>query len=147
MSRLVTRAERDGVVVLTADRPPVNAMDVQLLDEVVAAVEELAAAPPAAVVVAGRPGSFSAGLDLKAVPGYGPEQRRGLVDAHECVRLGAFDEAVAPDAVIDRSVEVARELAQLPADVYARTKAELRSATLAALRSAAEADPLLSDWA
>jgi len=232
MSRLVTRAERDGVVVLTADRPPVNAMDAQLLGEVVAAVEPLAADPPAAVVLAGRAGSFSAGLDLKAVPAYGAEERRNmveginrmalgvyglpcpvvcaitghaiaggfvlavcgdhrvastegryglteikvgvpypqgaigvvraeltaaaarvlvlgnrLVDAHECVRLGAFDEAVAPDAVIDRSVEVARELAQLPADAYARTKAELRSATLTALRSAAEADPLLSDWA
>jgi enoyl-CoA hydratase/carnithine racemase len=70
-----------------------------------------------------------------------------LVDAHECVRLGAFDEAVAPDAVIDRSVEVACELGQLPADVYARTKAELRSAALTSLRSAAEADPLLSGWA
>jgi enoyl-CoA hydratase len=232
MSRLVTRAERDGVVVLTADRPPVNAMDVELLDEVVAAVEEVAADPPAAVVLAGRAGSFSAGLDLKAVPGYGAEERRSMVDginrmalgvyglpcpvvcaitghaiaggfvlavcgdhrvastegryglteikvgvpypkgaigvvraelsaaaarvlvlgnrlveADECVRLGAFDEAVAPDAVVDRSVEVARELAELPAEVYARTKAELRSATLTSLRSEAAADPLLSDWA
>ena len=63
------------------------------------------------------------------------------------MRLGAFDEAVAPDAVVDRSVEVARELAELPADVYARTKAELRSETLASLRSAADSDPLLSGWA
>jgi enoyl-CoA hydratase len=182
-------------------------------------------------VLAGRPGFFSAGLDLKAVPGYGPpEQRRlvdginrmalgayglpcpvacaitghaiaggfvlavcgdhrvaategrygltevkvgvpypqaaigvvraeltapaarvlvlgnRLVDAAECVRLGAFDEAVAPDLVLDRAVEVARELGELPADVYARTKAELRGATLAQLRSAVKTDPLLEAW-
>ena len=225
-------SEREGVTVLTADRPPANAMNLELLDELVAAIEGLAADSPPALVLAGRPGFFSAGLDLKAVPEYGPaEQRRmveginrmalgayalpcpvvcaitghaiaggfvlavcgdhrvasaegryglteikvgvpypqgaigvvraelsaagarvlvlgnRLVDAHECVRLGAFDEAVAPNAVVERAVEVARELAELPADVYARTKAELRSETLASLRSAADSDPLLSGWA
>jgi enoyl-CoA hydratase len=224
--------EHDGVSVLSADRPPANAMDVTLLDELVGAVEGLAATPPPALVLAGRPGFFSAGLDLKAVPGYGPpEQRRlvdginrmaigvyglpcpvvcaitghaiaggfvlavcgdhrvastegrygltevkvgvpypqgaigvvraelsapaarllvlgnRLVDAAECVRLGAFDEALPPDQVVDRSLEVARELAELPAEVYARTKAELRGATLTELRAAAEADPLLASWA
>jgi enoyl-CoA hydratase len=223
--------ERDGVAVLTADRPPANAMDVELLDELVGAIEGLAAQPPAALVLAGRPGFFSAGLDLKAVPGYGPpEQRRlvdginrmaigvyalpcpvvcaitghaiaggfvlavcgdhrvastegrygltevkvgvpypqgaigvvraeltapaarllvlgnRLVDAAECVRLGAFDEALPTDQVLDRSVEVARELAELPAEVYARTKAELRGAILTDLRAAAQADPLLASW-
>jgi enoyl-CoA hydratase/carnithine racemase len=62
------------------------------------------------------------------------------------VRLGAFDEALAPDAVVDRALEVAQELAALPAEIYARTKAELRAATLADLRSAAQADPLLARW-
>jgi enoyl-CoA hydratase len=231
MSQHVTRTERDGVAVLAADRPPANAMDLQFLDELVGAVDGLAADPPPALVLAGRPGFFSAGLDLKAVPGYGvAEQRRmveginrmalgvyglpcpvvcaitghaiaggfvlavcgdhrvassegrygltevkvgvpypqaaigvvraeltsaaarvlvlgnRLVDASECVRLGAFDEALAPEAVLDRAVEVAQELAALPAAVYARTKAELRRETLASLRSAAQADPLLSDW-
>ena len=227
----ITIAEREGVAVLTADRPPANAMDLELLDELVEAIEGVAADPPPALVLAGRPGFFSAGLDLKAVPGYGAaEQRRlvdginrmalgayalpcpvvcaitghaiaggfvlavcgdhrvastegrygltevkvgvpypqgaigvvraelttgaarvlvlgnRLVDAGECVRMGAFDEAVAPDAVIDRAIEVAQELAALPANVYAGTKAELRGQTLAALRPAAAADPLLEDW-
>src|SRR3954451_4511397 len=233
----VTRSEQDGVVAVTADRPPVNAMDVQLLDEVVAAVEELGADPPAAgglvapaeqlpappppaVVLAGRAGSFSAGLDLRAVPGYGAEERRSmvdginrmalgvyglpcpvvcaitghaiaggfvlavcgdhrvvasegrygltevkvgvpypqgaigvvraelssaaarslvlgnrLVDAEQCLRRAPCDEAAAPDTVVDRAVEVARELAELPADVYARTKAQLRAETLTRLRA------------
>ena len=227
----VTIVEQDGIAVLSADRPPANAMNLELLDELVEAIEGVAAAAPAALVLAGRPGFFSAGLDLKAVPGYGPpEQRRlvdginrmalgasglpcpvvcaitghaiaggfvlavcgdhriaategrygltevkvgvpypqaaigvvraeltapaarvlvlgnRLVDAAECVRLGAFDEAVAPDLVLDRAVEVARELGELPADVYARTKAELRGATLAQLRSAVKTDPLLEAW-
>jgi enoyl-CoA hydratase/carnithine racemase len=227
----MTLAERDGIAVLTADRPPANAMDVELLDELVGAVAELAERPPPALVLAGRPGFFSAGLDLKAVPDYGPEELRRmvdgingmaigvyalpcpvvcaitghaiaggfvlavcgdhrvastegkygltevkvgvpypqgaigvvraelsaaaarvlvlgnrLVDAAECVRLGAFDEAVAPDAVVDRALEVAKELAELPAEIYARTKAELRDATVAELRAAAQTDPLLSRW-
>jgi enoyl-CoA hydratase len=206
-------------------------MNLELLDELVASVEQVAADPPAALVLAGRPGAFSAGLDLKAVPAYEPaEQRRmveginamalgvyglpcpvvcaitghaiaggfvlavcgdhrvastegrygltevkvgvpypqgaigvvraeltpaaarilvlgnRLVSAEECVRLGAFDEAVEPEAVVDRAVEVARELAELPADVYGRTKAELRAETLANLRAAADADPLLQSW-
>ena len=227
----LTLTERDGVSLLSADRPPANAMDLTLLDELVGAIEGLAAEPPAALVLAGRPGFFSAGLDLKAVPGYGPpEQRRlvdginrmaigvyglpcpvvcaitghaiaggfvlavcgdhriastegrygltevkvgvpypqgaigvvraeltapasrllvlgnRLVDAAECVRLGAFDEALPPDQVLDRSLEVARELAELPAEVYASTKAELRGAILTDLRAAAQADPLLASW-
>jgi enoyl-CoA hydratase len=227
----LTLTDRDGIAVLAADRPPVNAMNLELLEELIEAVDRLAADPPAALVLAGRPGSFSAGLDLKAVADYGPEELRGmvrgingmalgvyglpcpvvcaitghaiaggfvlavcgdhrvastegrygltevkvgvpypqgaigvvraelappatrvlvlgnrLVDAEECVRLGAFDEAVAPDAVVDRALQVARELGELRADVYARTKAELRADTLERLRAAAEVDPLLEQW-
>ena len=69
-----------------------------------------------------------------------------LVDAAECVRLGAFDEALAPGEVLDRALAVAQELAAMPAQVYARTKAELRGATLATLRINAERDPLLDAW-
>jgi enoyl-CoA hydratase len=227
----LTLAERDGVTVLTADRPPANAMDLELLDELVEAIDGLAAEVPPALVLAGRPGFFSAGLDLKAVPGYGPGEQRRLVEginrmalgvyalpcpvvcaitghaiaggfvlavcgdhrvastegrygltevkvgvpypqgaigvvraeltttaarvlvlgnrlvgAEECVRLGAFDEALAPDAVVDRALEVARELAALPAEIYARTKGELRARTLTELRPAVAADPLLDSW-
>jgi enoyl-CoA hydratase/carnithine racemase len=62
------------------------------------------------------------------------------------VRLGAFDEAVAPDEVLDRALAVARELAALPADTYALTKRGLRGAVIARLREAAESDPLLERW-
>src|SRR3954468_11766759 len=227
----VSLEEHDGVAVLTVDRPPANAMDVGLLEELVAAVETTERDPPRALVLAGRPGFFSAGADLKAIPQYGPdEQRRSieginamalgvyalpcpvvaaitghaiaggfvlaltadhrvastdgrygltevkvgvpypqaaigvvraelspsaarilalgnrLVDAAECVRLGVFDEAVAPTVVVSRALEVAAELAAFPPDVYARTKHDLRGATIDRLRAAAGQDPLLARW-
>jgi enoyl-CoA hydratase len=226
----ITRGD-DGVATLVADRPPANAMDVTLLQDLVAAVEEIAADPPAALVLAGRPGFFSAGADLKAVPSYGPAEQRAMVDginrmalgvyalpcpvvgaitghaiagglvlavctdlrvasnegkygltevkvgvpypqaaigvvqaelppaaarllafgnslhdAQTCLRLGVFDEVAAPDAVLPRALDIARELAAMPADVYARTKNDLRGATIERLRTAAADDPLLSRW-
>ena len=227
----VTERTSDGVTVLAADRPPVNAMNVELLEDVVGALERRAADPPAALVIAGREGVFSAGADLKAVPGYAPEQQRRMVaginamvlaayglpcpvvaavtghaiagglvlalcadhrvasadgrygltevkvgvpypqaaigvvraelspqaarllalgsrltDAADCMRLGVFDEVVAPGQVVERAVAVARELAGLPAETYAKTKSQLRGASLAAMREAAARDPLLEAW-
>ena len=228
----VTHTRREsGVTVLTADRPPANAMDVGLLRDIVAGVGELAADPPAAVVVAGREGFFSAGADLKAVPAYGPEEQREMVHlinamalgvyalpcpvvaaitghaiagglvlaicadlriassegrygltevkvgvpypqaaigvvreelspqarralafgnqlhpAGEMLRLGVFDEVLAPELVLPRALELAEQLAAMPAHVYARTKRDLRGAALDVMRAAAAEDPLLDRW-
>jgi enoyl-CoA hydratase len=226
-----TLESSDGIAILTVDRPPANAMDVELLGDVVAAVREVEADPPGALVLAGREGFFSAGADLKAVPSYGPEEQRRmveginemalgvyalpfpvvgaitghaiagglvlalctdlrvaatggrygltevkvgvpypqaaigvvraelaphaarvlafaneLVDCVECVRLGVFDEAIDPAAVLPRAVELARTLAGFPADTYARTKHDLRAATIERLRRDAAEDPLLASW-
>ncbi len=225
----VTSEQRGQIKLVTVDRPPANAMDIALLQELSDALEQLAVDPPAAVVISGRAGCFSAGADLKVVPGYGPEEQRQMVreinrmasvtyglhcpvlaavtghaiaggmvlalcadyrvaaiegrygltevkvgvpypqaaiavvraeltppaartlaltgrltDAEECLRLGLFDEVVAADQVVDRTLEVAAELVALPADTYARTKEGLRGATITAMTTAAETDPLLS---
>ena len=228
----VTSSEREGgVLVLQVDRPPANAMDLSLLRELNGAIAQAAQAPPAALVLAGRPGFFSAGVDLKAVPGYGPVEQRemvaaintmalgvyelpcpvvgaitghaiagglvlavcadirvvssegsygltevkvgvaypqaalgvvaaelapqaarllalgsSLIDSEHAMRLGLFDEIAAPEQVLGRACELAAELAAFPAEVYARTKRELRAATAARLREAAAADPLLAQW-
>jgi enoyl-CoA hydratase len=219
----------EAVTVITIDRPPANALNVELVEELAAAIEEVAMAPPPALVVSGRPGFFSAGADLKAVPNHGPEERRRMVsginrivvasygltcptvaavtghaiaggmvlalgfdvriastegryglteikvgvpypqaairvvaaelaphaarrlalgnqltDSSECLRLGVFDEVVEPSQVVGRAVAIAGELAAMPADVYTRTKLDLRRDALAAMREAAEADPLLA---
>lgn len=223
--------DADGIATLAADRPPANAMDVTLLEELVAVVDAVAADPPRALVLAGRPGFFSAGADLKAVPAYGAADQRRMVhginamalgvyalpcpvvgaitghaiaggmvlalctdlrvasnagryglteikvgvpypqaaigvvaaelaphalrvlafgnelhDADACLALGVFDEIAEPDAVLARATEIARGLAAMPGDVYARTKQDLRGARIAALRAASERDPLLEAW-
>lgn len=70
----------EEIAVLRIDRPPANAMSLELLDDLVAALRSVEADPPAALVLSGREGFFSAGVDLKAVPGYGPEEQRRSVD-------------------------------------------------------------------
>ena len=75
----ISQSVTDGVTVVAIDRPPANAMNVELLDELVARLEELAADSPSALVVAGREGFFSAGADLKAVPRYDAGDQRKMV--------------------------------------------------------------------
>ncbi len=69
-----------------------------------------------------------------------------LLDAAECVRLGVFDEALEPEAVLPRAIELAGTLASFPAEVYARTKSDFRVASTERLRRAAAEDPLLASW-
>ncbi len=61
MEHVTLSEHEDGVVALTIDRPPANAMNVELLREVVEAVAQAAAQAPRALVLAGREGCFSAG--------------------------------------------------------------------------------------
>jgi len=69
--------EAGGVAVIRFDRPPANAIDLAVTEVFGALLGTLERAPPKAVVVTGTGGTCSAGLDLKAVAAYGPEQRRG----------------------------------------------------------------------
>jgi enoyl-CoA hydratase len=66
-----------------------------------------------------------------------------LTDSAECLALGVFDEVLDGAEVVERAAEVAQRLADMPAGVYARTKRDLRHASLAAMRVAAASDPLL----
>src|SRR5690242_15308523 len=81
----------EGIVVLGVDRPPANAMNVELLRELVQGVASVAGEAPRALVLAGRPGCFSAGADLKAVPGYGPAEQREMVALINAMALGAYE--------------------------------------------------------
>jgi enoyl-CoA hydratase len=219
------------VTVVRIDRPPANAINIELLDELVAALEGAGADGPAAVVIAGRDGFFSAGVDLKALPGYGPGEHRQmvsginrmvvatygmpcpviaavtghavagglvlalcadlriaslegrygltevkvgvpypqaaigvvraelathaaralvlgnrLIDGREALRLGLFDEALAPEAVFPRALQLADEMTAFPVDVYGATKRELRNRTISAITAAVASEPLLEGW-
>ncbi len=83
--------EVDGVVVLTIDRPPANAMDLVLLEEIVATVGQLADDPPPALVLTGRPGFFSAGVDIKVHPSYSEQDRHRMVTLINEMALGVYE--------------------------------------------------------
>src|SRR5439155_12691292 len=68
MPRFVTVETRGAVALVRVDRPPANALDLELLAEGRDVVEELRASEPGAVVIVGRDGFFSAAGDLQAVP-------------------------------------------------------------------------------
>lgn len=67
-----------GVVVVTLDRAPVNALDLELTQWLEALLPTLEGA--SAVVLAGRVGCFSAGLDLRALESYGASDRTALFE-------------------------------------------------------------------
>lgn len=86
----VSVSREAGVAVLSIDRPPANAMNVELLQQITTGVRELEADPPAALVLCGREGVFSAGVDLKAVPGYGPAEQLAMVEGINEMALGVY---------------------------------------------------------
>ena len=224
---------RGEIALVRIDRPPANAMDGRLLGDAVATHEQLAAEEPAAVVLTGREGFFSAGADLKLAPTLDAEAQAAMVDginrmaagwygfprpvvcavnghaiaggmilalcgdhrvagpggrfgltevragipypavaiavvraelsppvARELVLRGELfdatgardrgllDEVVEQDTVLDRALEVAGELAALPAQTYAYVKAQLRAPVIAEARRVLEggSDPLAGAW-
>ena len=79
MFRHLTIEQHGDVALLRIDRPPANALDLELLEEGARAHDELAAASPGAVVITGRDGFFSAGVDLKLAPTLDEEAQRRMV--------------------------------------------------------------------
>jgi enoyl-CoA hydratase len=86
----VTVTDADGIAVVTIDRPPANALDVELLEELGDTLARVASDLPQAVILTGRPGFFSAGADLKAIPTYGPTERRRSVEGINHLVLEAY---------------------------------------------------------
>jgi enoyl-CoA hydratase len=81
------RREADGSVVVALRRPPANAVDLALAHEMTERCRELAADPPAAVLLCGLDGFFSAGADLQNPP-LGPGGVRAINQlTHELYRL------------------------------------------------------------
>jgi enoyl-CoA hydratase/carnithine racemase len=91
MPGFVTIEERGDVAVVRIDRPPANAMDAQLLADCHAVLEELAASGPGAVVLTGREGFFSAGVDLKLAPTLDAAGQRTAVEGINQLFLGWYE--------------------------------------------------------
>ena len=77
----------DGVSVVRLDRPPVNALDLDLVEDAVATLGSL----EGPVVVTGAGKCFSAGVDLRAVVDGGREYTERFLDAMPAAFLAVFD--------------------------------------------------------
>lgn len=82
MTHLKVCTGATGIAVVTFARPPMNAMDAAMLEELAALFDRLAGDPVVrAAVVIGEGKAFSAGLDLKLLPKLGVAEQRRLVAA------------------------------------------------------------------
>jgi enoyl-CoA hydratase len=72
--------ESGEVAIVRIDRPPANALDLDLLAEGHEVREQLSRSGPGAVVITGRERFFSAGMDLKAAPTLSAGEQRHTVD-------------------------------------------------------------------
>ena len=77
---MIAIEENAGVVVVRLARPPVNALDLPMIEELQTTFARLAKpAPRAGVVLTGAGNTFCAGVDTKAFISYGREERRRMV--------------------------------------------------------------------
>ena len=90
MGRLVHVEDHDGVALVRVDRPPANAMDLELLAEGHAVLAELTSGQPRAVVLTGREGFFSAGVDLKLAPTLDARAQREMVEGINRIFAGWY---------------------------------------------------------
>jgi enoyl-CoA hydratase len=72
----VVRVETDpgGLTILTLDSPPLNLFDQAMMDDLGAAIEALAAAPPRALLIRAEGRVVSAGVDVNVFDGLTPAQ-------------------------------------------------------------------------
>jgi enoyl-CoA hydratase len=79
--------EVDGVSVVRFDHPPVNALDLDLLDDVIVAMRGL----DGPVVITGAGRCFSAGVDLPAIVDGGAEYTDRFMTSLSAAFLAVFD--------------------------------------------------------
>jgi enoyl-CoA hydratase len=72
----------------------------------------------------------------------------GRFGSDEAQRRGILDELQPSEGVLERSIEVARDMASMPADSYRRIKHQVRRAAIAQIEEviATDGDPMLEAW-
>jgi enoyl-CoA hydratase len=90
MADPIRYAARDGVAEITLDDGKVNAMALAFFTGLGEALDRAERERVRAVVIAGRPGVFSAGLDLKVMPTLAPEDLRRTLLAFGRTMLRVF---------------------------------------------------------
>jgi enoyl-CoA hydratase len=77
---MITIDDRTGVTVVSLARPPVNALDLSMIEELESIFAGFAGrASPSGVVLTGTGSSFCAGVDTKAFMSYDRDARRRMV--------------------------------------------------------------------
>lgn len=71
----------DGVALVRMARPPVNALDLELVRAITRAVGAVTDSDARALVLTGDGRCFSAGIDTKVAPTYDAQQRRDAINA------------------------------------------------------------------
>jgi enoyl-CoA hydratase len=115
------RLEREpsGLAVLTLDSPPLNLFDQRMIDDVRAAVADIAAEPPRALLIRAEGRAVSGGVDVHVFDGLTPQQGSALWDellgmidqlealpapivfaAHALTLTAAFEIALACDLIV-----------------------------------------------
>jgi enoyl-CoA hydratase len=233
-SHCISLTHHGEIAVIRLNRPPANAICLELCQEFEAALDADMVAEARAIVVTGTGRFFSGGLDLNVVPTYSKEEQRdflgllnslsgrlyahptpvvaavnghavaggfmlalttdyrigptgtaefGLTEArvgipfpaatmiilraelapqdvrysvlsartfgpNEAQRRGVLDELQPPEGVLERAIEVAHDMANMPADGYRRIKYQVRESAIAEIEEVIStgADPLLEDW-
>lgn len=111
--------EQSGLAVLTLDSPPLNLFDQRMIDDVRAAVADVAAEPPRALLIRAEGRAVSGGVDVHVFDGLTPEQGSALWDellgmidqlealpapivfaAHALTLTAAFEIALACDLIV-----------------------------------------------
>ncbi|HEY1359516.1 MAG TPA: enoyl-CoA hydratase/isomerase family protein [Thermoleophilaceae bacterium] len=91
MTPVIAVEEHGDVALVRVDRPPANAMDLDLLERLLETLERLKADDPGAVVVIGSGSFFSAGLDVKVLPTLDDDDKRAMVDGINRMFLGWYE--------------------------------------------------------
>jgi enoyl-CoA hydratase len=115
------RLEREdsGLALLTFDSPPLNLFDQRMIDDFQAAIADLAAEPPRALLIRAEGRAVSGGVDVHVFEGLTPEQGSRLWDellgtidrleelpvpivfaAHALTLTAAFEIALACDLIV-----------------------------------------------
>ncbi len=111
--------EEGGLAVLTLDSPPLNLFDQRMMDDLRAAVADVAAEPPRALLIRAEGRAVSGGVDVHVFAGLTPEQGSelwdellGMIDqlerlpapivfaAHALTLTAAFEIALACDWIV-----------------------------------------------
>jgi enoyl-CoA hydratase/carnithine racemase len=72
--------EQSGLAVITLDSPPLNLFDQVMMDALQAAIADVAATPPRALLIRAEGRATSAGVDVHVFDGLTPEQGSALWD-------------------------------------------------------------------